>query len=373
MNAVEGLAHWGAHPAYDHDPTEAEQEWLRRCREGRWLCLSWPERYGGRGLGPVEIAAVEEEFARAGVARPRLGMGETLVAPALLAHGTEEQRTRFLPSILSGQDVFCQGFSEPDAGSDLAGLRTSGSVDGDELVITGHKVWTSDAHKSTMIFTLCRTDPAVPRHRGISYVLVPMADNGITVMPLRQMGGTYGFNQVFFDKARAPLSNVIGGLNNGWRVAQTTLGAERGGGVTTQHLGYLQEWGTLLAVSRANGSSRHPLIRQRMATAYAHVRIMEFSGLRMFSRLAETGTLGPAASINKLFWSEYHRDFGELAIEVLGLTATVLASEGVPAADLQRVFLESRARCIARGSSEIQRNIIAERVLGLPRDPAPRE
>lgn len=368
-NAVGGLDRGGAHPPYDHTTTEAEAAWVQRCREGGWLCLSWPAEYGGRGFGPIEIAAVEEEFARAGLPRPGLGMGEGLVAPALLAHGTDEQKRRFLPGILSGELVFCQGFSEPGAGSDLASLRTVGVVDGDEVVITGQKVWTSNAQNCNMIFTLCRTDPDAPRHRGISYVLVPMQDNGITVRPLRQMAGSYGFNEVFYDSARAPLANVIGGLNNGWRVAQTTLGAERGGQVTTQHLGYLREWETLVSVARKNGASEDPVIRQRLSAAYSAVRIMQFTGLRMFSTLAAEGSLGPAASVNKIFWSEYHRGFGELAMAVLGAEATIRPDgDGYPVSELQRIFLESRARCIARGSSEIQRNIVGERVLGLPRD-----
>ncbi len=367
-HAIDGVIRRGAHPAYDHEATEVEEEWLGRCREGRWLCLSWPEEYGGRAFGPLQIAAVEEEFARAGLPRPRLGMGETLVAPALLAHGSDTQRSYFLPRILNGEIQLCQGFSEPDAGSDLAGLRTVGVIDGDEVIITGQKVWTSDAHRSNTIFTLCRTDPSAPRHRGISYVLVPMDHNGITVRPLRQMAGAHGFNHVFFDGARAPLSNVVGGLNNGWRVAQTTLGAERAGEATTQHIGYLQEWEMLLAASRRNGSNLDPVLRQGLASAYAAVRIMQFTGLRMFSTLTATGTLGPVASVNKLFWSEYHRDFGELAMHVLGTRSTLVDRSDDAVTELQRVFLESRARCIARGSSEIQRNIVAERVLGLPRE-----
>ncbi len=367
-NRLEGLSPGGAHEPYDHEQTEAEREWVDRLRLGRWLCLSWPRAYGGRGLDGVRCAVVNEEFARAGLPRPHLGMGETLLAPAVLAYGTEEQRARVLPRILSGEDVYCQGFSEPDAGSDLAGLATVGVVDGDEVVVTGQKVWASGAQHATMIFALCRTDPDAPRHRGLSYVLLPMADNGIDVRPLRQMAGARGFNQVFLTGARAPLDNVIGGLGNGWRVAMTTLGAERGGNATTQHLGYQRELAALIDTARANGRSADPVVRQRLADAAIHVRLMEYAGLRLLGSLSNGEDPGPAASIDKLFWSEYHRRFGELAMDVLGVAATVRPDgPGYPVDPYQRIFLESRARTIARGSSEVQRNVIAERVLGLPR------
>ncbi|MDA8147903.1 MAG: acyl-CoA dehydrogenase family protein [Actinomycetota bacterium] len=368
-NRIEGLDPGGAHEPYDHEKTATEVEWIGRLRAGRWLCLSWPPRYGGRGLTGVQCAVVNEEFARAGLPRPHLGMGETLLAPAVLAYGTDEQRQRILPRILSGDDVYCQGFSEPDAGSDLASLRTQGVVDGDEVVITGQKVWTSGAHHANMIFTLCRTNPDAPRHRGISYVLVPMADNGVEVRPLRQMAGAFGFNQVFFAGARAPLDNVIGGLDNGWRVAMTTLGAERGGNATTQHLGYDRELGSLIELARASGRISDPILRQRLARAFIDVRLMEYAGLRLLTAMSHGDEPGPAASVDKLFWSEYHRRFGELAMDVTGTAATVRPDgPGYEISPFQRVFLESRARCIARGSSEVQRNVIAERVLGLPRD-----
>ncbi len=366
---IDGLPPTGAHPPYDSEPSPAELEWLERLRAGRWLCLSWPEAYGGRALGVSDVIAVNEEFAAAGLPRPQLGMGESLVAPAILAHGTDRQKAELLPRILSGADVYCQGFSEPDSGSDLASLRTVGVVDGDEVVVTGSKIWTSGAHKANVIFTLCRTDPDAPRHRGISYVLVPMADNGIEIRPLRQMAGDFGFNQVFFDRARAPLANVIGGLHNGWRVAMTTLASERGGTATTQHLGYLAEWQRLVDLARRTGAIERPTIRDDLARAYGAVRIMEFAGRRLAADLRAGNDGGPQASIGKVFWSEYHRWFGELAMAVAGAAATVRPDgPGYPVTEMQRIFLESRARTIARGSSQGQRNIIAERALGLPRD-----
>lgn len=368
-NRIEGVNAGGAHPPYDHESSAAELEWVERLRSGGWLCLSWPQRYGGRALGSTQVIAVNEEFARARLPRPLLGMGESLVAPALLAHGTAEQKDHYLPRILSGEDRYCQGFSEPDAGSDLASLRTVGVVDGDDIVITGEKVWTSGAHRANLIFTLCRTDPDLPRHQGISYVLVPMTDNDIEIRPLRQMVGDYGFNQVFFNRARAPLSNVIGGLNNGWRVAMTTLASERGGNATTQHLGYLSEWDRLVSLARENQAITRSSVRQDLARAYTSIRIMEFSGMRIASGLARGDQLGPEASIGKVFWSEYHRWFGELAMDISG-PAGQIRPDGAnyPVSEFQRIFLESRARTIARGSSQVQRNIIAERALGLPRE-----
>jgi alkylation response protein AidB-like acyl-CoA dehydrogenase len=368
----QGTAIGGAHEPYDHERTPAEDDWIDALRRGRWLCLSWPQTYGGRGLSGLEAAAVNEEFARAGLARPQLGMGETLVAPAILACGTDEQKARLLPRILSGDDVYCQGFSEPDAGSDLASLRTTGTVDGDTVVISGHKVWTSGAHRANTMFVLCRTDPELPRHRGLSYVVASMVDNGVDVHPLRQLSGGNGFNQVYLNGARAPLDNVIGGLGGGWRAAMATLGSERGGNALTQHLGYRRELDILLDVAVANGRRTDPVIRQRLADAYIHVRLMEFAGLRLLATLSAGGDPGPAASIDKLFWSSYHRDFGELAMDVLGAAATVRPDgDGYRTSDLQRIFFESRARTIARGTNEVQHNIIAERVLGLPREPQP--
>ena len=368
-NLVEGLGaeQTGAHPPYAHELGGAGVEWLNRLRDGRWLCLSWPDCYGGRALSASGCIAVNEEFARAGVPRFTLGMGESLVAPALLAHGTELQRARLLPRILDGTDRYCQGFSEPDSGSDLAHLRTVGVIDGDEVSITGTKVWTSDAQRANTMFALCRTDPAASDHRGISYVIVPMTDNRVTVTPIRQMSGTWGFNQVHLDGSRASLDNVIGGLHGGWRVAMTTLGAERAGMATVQYLGYEREWHALVDELHLSGRVEGT-IRQALIRSYSEIAIMRFSGLRIGAEATTPEATQALLAIDKLFWSEFHRRFGELAINVNGLEAlTRPEGAGYRLTWYQRVFLESRARTIARGSSEIQRNLIAERVLGLPR------
>jgi len=246
------------------------RDWADTMHQAGYMCVSWPEEYGGRGLTGIEVAVMNEEFARAGVPRITRGMGEWLVGPSIIVHGTDEQKARFLPRIIDGRDRYCQGFSEPNAGSDLANLQTRGVIDGDELVITGQKVWTSGAQMANMMFCLCRTDPDAPKHRGISYVLVPMRrqdgePNGFDLRPLKQITGTSGFTETFIDEARAPLANVIGGLHNGWRVTMTTLGNERGGNATTQHVRFRRQYERLVEEARARGRSDDAVTRQRVA------------------------------------------------------------------------------------------------------------
>src|SRR5215467_10335584 len=239
------IARASTHPAY--------ALWERRLGEARLICPQWPEEFGGQGMDAVRLAVLNEEFHAAGVPRVRRGMGEWLVGPSVIVHGTTEQRAHFLPRIISGEDVYCQGFSEPGHGSDLAGVETRGIVDGDEVVITGQKVWTSGAARATMMFVLCRTDPEVEKHAGLSYVLIPFPGTGITYRPIRQMSGAAEFCEDFIDGVRAPLFNVIGGLGRGWRVAMTTLGYERGGAATTAHLGYEREFWDLVETARKHG------------------------------------------------------------------------------------------------------------------------
>ena len=285
-----------------------------------------------------------------------------------MAHGTPEQQAHFLPKIISAEHVYCQGFSEPSNGSDLAGVQTKGVVDGDEIVINGQKLWTSGFRRANMIFTLCRTNPDAPKHRGLSYVLVPMKDNHIDARAVRQMTGAAQFGEEFFDGARAPLFNVIGGIDNGWRVAMTTLGFERGGNASTAHLRYEKQFWELVELARKVGRERDPLVRQNLAWAYTHVQIMRFSGLRMLAQLAEGKDPGPEASTSKLFWSEYQKRLGEIAADLRGAPGLIRPEgDGYPIDAWQEVFLASRAGTIYSGTSEIQRNIIAERALGLPR------
>ncbi|HEY4024805.1 MAG TPA: acyl-CoA dehydrogenase family protein [Candidatus Dormibacteraeota bacterium] len=345
-------------------------EWERRMLEARLVCPQWPEEVGGRGWDGARVAIFNEECHRAGVARVTRGMGESLVGPSVIVHGTGEQRARLLPRIIQGLDLYCQGFSEPDHGSDLAAVETRGEVVGDELVVTGQKVWTSGADRANAIFVLCRTEPDAPRYRNLSYVLLPMRDNGIEIRPLRQMSGATGFFEVFLDGARAPLSDVIGGLGSGWRVAMTTLGFERGGRATVAHLAYERELWELIETARRYGRDRDPIVRQQLAWAYAQVQIMRFQGMRLLAQLAVRREPGPEASLTKLFWSEYHRRLGEIAVDITGADALVRPDgPGYATGRWQGVFLSSRAGTIFSGTSEIQRNIIAERALGLPREP----
>jgi alkylation response protein AidB-like acyl-CoA dehydrogenase len=361
----------------------AVRAWTDKLHDAGYLCVGWPKEYGGRGLTGVEVAVLNEEFARARIPRVTRGMGEWLVGPSIIVHGTDEQKAYFLPRIIDGTDRYCQGFSEPDAGSDLAGLKTRGVVDGDEVVITGQKVWTSGAQMATMMFCLCRTDPEAPKHRGISYVLVPMqrpdgAPNGFELRPIRQITGTSGFTETFITGARAPLFNVIGGLHNGWRVTMTTLGNERGGNATTQHVQYEKQFWRLVDEVRRLEKQDDPLVRQRLAWAYTNTEIMRFAGLRTLSEVVARKEPGPGASINKMFWSEYARDLGAWVMDVRGAQAMIRPgvepgpTEQYALDRWQSEFLASRSGTIWGGTAQVQRNIVSERVLGLPREEDPR-
>jgi alkylation response protein AidB-like acyl-CoA dehydrogenase len=356
------LARAAAHPAY--------AEWERRLGDARLICPQWPEEFGGQGLDGVRLAVLNEEFHLTGLPRVRRGMGESLVGPSIIVHGTDEQRAYFLPRIISGEDVYCQGFSEPDYGSDLAGVQTRAEVQDGEVVITGTKVWTSGAALANMMFALCRSDPDAPKHAGLSYVLFPFTHPGVQYRPIRQMSGAAEFCEDFIDGVRVPLFNVIGGLNNGWKVAMTTLGHERGGAATVQHLGYEREFWELVETARKYGKNTDPLVRQQLAWAYTGVQVLRFSGLRTLAQVAEGRPPGPEASVAKLAWSEYHKRLGEIAVGIVGTDALVRPDgPGYPTTAWQNVFLSSRAGTIYSGTSEIQRNIIGERALGLPKEP----
>ena len=378
-DGLAGLADWNmavTAGGYRREELAAAMEqpayaaWERKLAAARLICPQWPEEYGGQGMDAVRLAVLNEEFHRAGLPRVLRGMGEALVGPSVIVHGTPEQRAHFLPRIISGADVYCQGFSEPGHGSDLAAVETRGVVDGDEIVVTGQKVWTSGASRATMMFVLCRTDQDAEKHAGLSYVLIPFTGPGVEYRPIRQMSGASEFCEDFLDGVRAPLFNVIGGLNNGWRVAMTTLGHERGGRATVQHLGFEREFWELADTARKYGKAADPLVRQQLAQAYTGVQLMRFSGLRTLAEMAEGRPPGPEASVAKLFWSEYHKRLGEIAMAITGADG-LLRPEGAgyPTTGWQNVFLSSRAGTIYSGTSEIQRTIIGERGLGLPKEP----
>jgi alkylation response protein AidB-like acyl-CoA dehydrogenase len=354
-------------------PPERQAAWDRwsdTLLQAELICVAWPTEYGGRGLSGVEVAVLNEEFVHAGVPRVTRGMGESLVGPSIIAHGTEEQKAYFLPRIISGEDRYCQGFSEPEAGSDLASLRTRGEVEGDEVIVNGQKVWTSWYWDATMLFCLCRTDPDAQKHRGISYVLIPVKDNGVEFRPIRQITGDAHFAETFLTDARAPLFNVIGGLGNGWQVAMTTLGNERGGSATTQYLAFEKEFWSLVELARSTGRIADPRVRDQLAWAYTHVEIMRCNGQRIIDHLRAGRDPGPggAGSVNKMFWSEYQRRLGEIAMDLAGAPA-LLVGDDYKLDRWQSTFLTTRSHTIWGGTAQIQRNIIAERILGLPREP----
>jgi hypothetical protein len=363
------------------------RSWSDTLFEGGWICASWPAEYGGKGLSVIENVVLNEEFAAAGAPMRADFFGDTLVGPTILQWGTEEQKQEFLPKILKGQISWCQGFSEPNAGSDLAGLKTTAVLDGEEWVINGQKVWTTQAQHADYVFLLARTDPSAPKHKGISYLLVPMKQPGVEVRPIVQPDGSAEFNEVFFTDVRAPVANVVGGVNNGWKVAMTTLGFERGASATTSHRRFAKELDQILERARANGRIDDPTTRQRFVRQWSRVQIQRINGLRTLSDTLhgtkQAAALGP---LNKMIWSETHRDTLELALDVLGMEAQILTGSAAddeyvpgygvrrgradyPVSTLQASFFFSRSETIWGGTAEIQRNIVGERVLGLPKEP----
>jgi alkylation response protein AidB-like acyl-CoA dehydrogenase len=319
----------------------------------------------------LEQVIFYEEYARAG-GPGRIGIvNEGLIGPTLVHFGDDAQRARFLPGILDGTEVWCQGYSEPNAGSDLANLATRAERDGDEWVIHGQKVWTSLAHWADWCFVLCRTDRDAPRHKGISYVLVPMRQSGIEIRPIVQITGTSEFNEVFFEGARAQVADTIGGPEGGWKVAMGTLAFERGASTLGQQLAFENELVALTERAKANGMAAEPVMRQRLADAWIGLRIMRMHAMRSLSVLEEGG-ISRESSIHKLYWAPFHRELGNLAVDVLGADLMIAdgpEDEAYPLNAAQRLFLYTRADTIYGGSNQIQRNIVGERALGLPPEP----
>ena len=365
--------------------SEFARTWNEKLNEGGLICASWPTEYGGKGLSTLEQVVLTEEFAAASAPLRADFFGDTLVGPTILHWGTEEQKHEFLPGIMSGQISWCQGFSEPNAGSDLASLTTRADLDGDEWIINGQKVWTTQAQYADYVFLLARTDQEASLHAGISYLLVPMHQEGVEVRPIRQVDGTAEFNEVFFTNARCPKDNVVGGVNNGWKVAMTTLGFERGSSATTGFRRFLREWEDILADAKRTGRNDDPIIRQRLVKAWTDVKIMQINGYRSLTdALNGTHHTAKLGACNKMFWSEMHRRTMELAIDILGMDGQILTGSGsteaegalsargamdYPVSALQASFFFSRSETIWGGAAEIQRNIVAEKALGLPKEP----
>jgi alkylation response protein AidB-like acyl-CoA dehydrogenase len=354
-------------PGREHEHTELRQEWERELASGGWIGLGWPREAGGRGASLEQQVVFHEEYARAGGPARINHMGEQLAGPTILAFGTEEQKSRFLPGILDGTELWCQGYSEPGAGSDLAGVRTRAELRADGWHVDGQKVWTSLAHLADWCFVLARTDPESARHKGLSYLLVPMRQPGVDVRPIVQLTGTSEFNEVFFDDAVTAADNVVGEPGQGWRVAMGTLAFERGVSTLGQQVGFERELADVVQVARSTGAADDPAVHDRLVEAWAGLQVLRHTAVRTLSTDAAAST-GVEASVSKLLWAGWHRSLGELAMAVQGPSSTVVASPEL--SPLQNLFLFTRSDTIYGGSNEVQRNIIAERHWGLPRDRA---
>ena len=373
----------------DDERKQFNETWPQKLFEGGWICATWPAEYGGKGLSTMQGVVLAEEFANAKAPMRGDFFGDTLVGPTLLQWGTEEQKKQFLPGILNGTTRWCQGFSEPNSGSDLASLKTSAVLDGDQWVINGQKVWTTQGHHADYCFLLTRTDPEA-KHAGISYMLVPMRQDGVEVRGITQPDGTAEFCEVFFDNARCDKDAVVGGVNNGWKVANSTLAFERGQSATTGYRRFAEEYRLLVEAATENGCIDDPLIRQRLMEYYTKIQILRVNGLRNLSAtLSNSKDMSVIAlgATNKMFWSEMHKAAMELALDIHGAESMLVDAgpesggwpgaardkrrEGYPVSPMMSSFFFSRSETIWGGTSQIQRNIVGERVLGLPKEPKP--
>lgn len=360
--------------------------WRQILHEADYLAPGWPVAYGGAGLSALEQVILAEEFTKAGVPMggPNDVFGIQMLGNTLLQWGSEEQKAYYLPRILAGDDKWCQGYSEPNAGSDLSNVGLRGQLDGDQWILNGQKIWTSAGHLADHIFTLVRTDPDLPKHKGISFILVDLRQPGIEIRPIKMISGESEFNEVFYTDATAPKENVIGGVNNGWAVAMTLLGYERGEAAATMPIRYQAEVDRLFMLAKERGMDTDPNIRQRLAWCYSKVQIMRYLGMRTLTKFVQGHHPGPDGAISKLYWSEYHLKITELAMDIMGAEGLVPTGRppssafqtddsGAPntTASWVGTFLNARAGTIYAGSSQIQRNIIGEMVLGLPKEPRP--
>jgi len=349
-------------PGREHENVELRMEWEKELAAGGWVGIGWPSEVGGRGCSIDEQVVFYEEYAKAGGPARINHLGEQLAGPTIIAFGTQEQKDRFLPGILAGTELWCQGYSEPNAGSDLAGVRTKAALVDGQWHIDGQKTWTSLAHQADWCFVIARTDPSSSRHKGLSFLLVPMDQPGVEVRPIVQLTGTSEFNEVFFDDAVTDADNVVGEPGDGWKVAMGLLAFERGVSTLGQQVGFTREYEEVLSLARTNGS--YDAHREELVDAWASLQVLKHQALRTLSSDAAAST-GVEANVNKLLWAPWHKKLGELAMKVAGPSAAVVDGELSP---LQNLFLFTRSDTIYGGSSEIQRNVIAERLWKLPRD-----
>jgi len=350
------------------EKAERRKEWEQHLGENGWSCIGWPRQWGGRDATLAQQVIFAEEYARAGVPGRVNHIGVELAGPTLLAFGTEEQKQRFLPGIASGRTIFCQGFSEPNAGSDLASVRTKARLDGNEWVVDGQKIWTSLAQISDWIFVVTRSEEGSKGPKGLTFLMMEIDQPGIEIRPIEQINGDAEFNETFFDGARCPADSLIGTVGDGWRVAMGLLSFERGVSTLGQQMAFRNELDEIIAAAKSNGAANDPLIRQRIAKAETGLRLMRYGALRMLSN-ADHGKVDGAALTYKIQWATWRRSLGELAMDVLGQAGEVTESPEYRWDVLPNLFLYSRADTIYGGTNQIQRNLIAERGLGMPREP----
>lgn len=356
---------WRGGPGDEGCSPELRRAWERKFGEAGWIGLQWPREHGGRDLGLMEFVEFNEEYARHGGPGRAGHIGETLMAPTILAFGTQAQKDRFLPGIKNGTELWCQGYSEPNAGSDLSNIKTKARLDGGHWVMEGQKIWTSLAHESDWIFVLARAVDGSKGREGLVFLLVRLDQPGVEVRPIRQISGTAEFSEVYFTNAKTDAENIIGGVGEGWKIAMALLGFERGASTLGQQMMFQNELNLIIRAANENGKAKDSAVRRRIAEAHAGLRVMRFNALRMLSGTGD-GTLSKEGYISKIFWASWHRDLGELAMDVIGPEAEIIEEELSP---LQRLFLFSRADTIYAGTNQIQRNIIAERALGMPKEP----
>jgi len=371
-NVPQDWAEWREKPLEEAFPYL--RTWQRKLDEGRWAAVSWPKEYGGRSATLMQQAIFWEEMARAEAPSMANALGLGLIGPTIIAYGTETQKKRFIPKILSAEEIWCQGFSEPNAGSDLAGLQTEARLDGDHYIVNGQKVWTSFGTFGNWCELVVRTDASVPKHKGLTVLLVDMKSPGVNVRPLRQMTGESEFCELFFRDVRVPVENVLGKVNDGWNVAVSTLMYERGSFGARLHLLFKRNIDRLIALSRTlqrdgHSAAKDPLIRQKLAQCFGEIEIMRLNQLRAFSRITSTGVPGPEGSILKIFWSELNQRVQQIAQEMLGPYGQLAGgdSHAIDKGIWSYGYLRTRGNTIEAGTSEVQRNIIGHFVLGLPR------